>query len=994
MPSNVKLEVKREKIASAYASSMSTSFSNVRRKQLELAAAEAKAKIQLDLIEKKLEYDLAANDYESEIHAPHSIHSSRCRSNASRGHDCSSKSLVNEWMEQNEVQESPILQAAATATEAARIPTVYPIRAQAQGPPVDSILQLAHTLKDIMVTSSTQQEERLLTRLSTPRELPSFAGDYIEWLHFKSAYEESTRVCHFSDSENLWRLRRALKGEARETVTELLIGNTSPDVIMEALQLRYGNADIIIQHLISQVKKLSPLQNNYQHDIITFSIKISNCVATIHGLHKLDYLRSPELLAAILNKLPNILLSKYTDYAYTRMSSDMPKLQLLAAFLKREAEMVSVVGVSQLREFRKQPLSLETQPIKRFEDKPRLSGYNRPVFATATRAENPCKLCNFCKKSIHLLPDCRAFKRAMRRDRWRYVKTNNLCYCCLLDRHESSSCTAAVCNINNCGFPHHHLLHYNKPSATQTTSAAEREEEPSPSQHGQCGPSSTLGETVTHSLVPATQSTVLLKIVKVNLRGPKGIVSTYALLDDGASISMIDKGLVQELGLTSSQSSSIKFIDAFGVEVFQSDAPKICTNISGFYENQCYDVTLRQVVKLNLPKHNLSPINDIKCGHLLPIKDIVCKECIVPRLLIGEDNYFLIAPLQIRHGNKQEPYATRCRLGWCIHGCLGLTHSSVNAHTFHLAHSEVHEHSTVINELNDLIKKSFELDSIGVSNLRRENTAHLRAVRILDETARQIGKQWEVGLPFVKDEFCMPDTYDYARSRLTGIMKKIQADSSYGERYRKEVRKLFDQGYARELDESELSASHIWYLAHFGVMNPNKPEKLSRLLQLSPYIDELGILRVDSRIDKVAGVNHQARRPTILDGQHRTNLRGADTEMRRSIAEINTVSVREAGAVRGVDWRFIPPGAPEMGGSWERMIRTVKSSLKVILKERAPHPDTLSTLLAEVEALVNSRPITHVSSDPYYPEALTPNHFLIGTSTSPQFGSGDRINST
>ncbi|XP_072929539.1 uncharacterized protein [Epargyreus clarus] len=586
MPSNVKLEVKREKIASAYASSMSTSFSNVRRKQLELAAAEAKAKIQLDLIEKKLEYDLAANDYESEIHAPHSIHSSRCRSNASRGHDCSSKSLVNEWMEQNEVQESPILQAAATATEAARIPTVYPIRAQAQGPPVDSILQLAHTLKDIMVTSSTQQEERLLTRLSTPRELPSFAGDYIEWLHFKSAYEESTRVCHFSDSENLWRLRRALKGEARETVTELLIGNTSPDVIMEALQLRYGNADIIIQHLISQVKKLLPLQNNYQHDIITFSIKISNCVAIIQSLHKLDYLRSPELLAAILNKLPNILLSKYTDYAYTRMSSDMPKLQLLAAFLKREAEMVSVVGVSQVREFRKQPLSLETQPIK-----------------------------------------------------------------------------------------------------------------------------------------------------------------------------------------------------------------------------------------------------------------------------------------------------------------------------------------------------------------------------------------W-----------------------LTGIMKKIQADSSYGERCRKEVRKLFDQGYARELDESQLSASHIWYLAHFGVLNPNKTEKLSRLLQLSPYIDELGILRVGGRIDKVAGVNHQARRPTILDGQHRTNLRGADTEMRRSIAEIDTVSVREAGAVRGVDWRFIPPGAPEMGGSWERMIRTVKSSLKVILKERAPHPDTLSTLLAEVEALVNSRPITHVSSDPYYPEALTPNHFLIGTSsTSPQF---------
>lgn len=64
------------------------------------------------------------------------------------------------------------------------------------------------------------------------------------------------------------------------------------------------------------------------------------------------------------------------------------------------------------------------------------------------------------------------------------------------------------------------------------------------------------------------------------------------------------------------------------------------------------------------------------------------------------------------------------------------------------------------------------------------------------------------------------------------------------------------------------------------------------------------------------------------------------------------------------------------------MIRTVKTALKVVLKERAPRPETLSTFMAEVEALVNSRPITHVSSDPNYIEALTPNHFLIGTSSN------------
>ncbi|CAG9113268.1 unnamed protein product [Plutella xylostella] len=130
--------------------------------------------------------------------------------------------------------------------------------------------------------------------------------------------------------------------------------------------------------------------------------------------------------------------------------------------------------------------------------------------------------------------------------------------------------------------------------------------------------------------------------------------------------------------------------------------------------------------------------------------------------------------------------------------------------------------------------------------------------------------------------------------------------------------------------------------------------------------------------------------PSVIWSDNGTNLRGCDAELRQSIRELNTEKLREDGLSRGIEWRFIPPGAPEMGGAWERMIRTVKTALKVALKERAPHRETLSTLLVEVEALVNSRPITHVSTDPNYPEALTPNHFLIGTSSNgPAFGKYD-----
>ncbi|KAJ2939053.1 hypothetical protein O0L34_g10242 [Tuta absoluta] len=156
------------------------------------------------------------------------------------------------------------------------------------------------------------------------------------------------------------------------------------------------------------------------------------------------------------------------------------------------------------------------------------------------------------------------------------------------------------------------------------------------------------------------------------------------------------------------------------------------------------------------------------------------------------------------------------------------------------------------------------------------------------------------------------------------------------------------------------------------------------------HIEITDDLSTDSTIMGLRRFASRRKMPQVILSDNGTNFRGADAEIRRSIAELDKNAIRDYGSIRGFEWRFIPPGAPEMGGSWERMVRTVKTSLKVVLKERAPHPATLATLLAEVEALVNSRPITHVSNDPNYPEALTPNHFLIGdSSTGPDFGKYD-----
>lgn len=83
-------------------------------------------------------------------------------------------------------------------------------------------------------------------------------------------------------------------------------------------------------------------------------------------------------------------------------------------------------------------------------------------------------------------------------------------------------------------------------------------------------------------------------------------------------------------------------------------------------------------------------------------------------------------------------------------------------------------------------------------------------------------------------------------------------------------------------------------------------------------------------------------------------------------------------ANKGIDWHFIPPGAPTFGGLWERGVRSIKEHLRKQVKNANLTFEELSTVLCQVEATVNSRPLGPLTADCENLNALTPGHFLIG----------------
>jgi len=91
-------------------------------------------------------------------------------------------------------------------------------------------------------------------------------------------------------------------------------------------------------------------------------------------------------------------------------------------------------------------------------------------------------------------------------------------------------------------------------------------------------------------------------------------------------------------------------------------------------------------------------------------------------------------------------------------------------------------------------------------------------------------------------------------------------------------------------------------------------------------------------------------------------------------------SVLDATANKGIEWHFNPPSSPHFGGLWEAAVKSAKRHLIKITNSALLNFEETATLLCRIESILNSRPLTPLSTDPSDFNALTPAHFLVGGS--------------
>ena len=133
--------------------------------------------------------------------------------------------------------------------------------------------------------------------------------------------------------------------------------------------------------------------------------------------------------------------------------------------------------------------------------------------------------CIVCSKP-HKVDKCSDILACSIQARWNCLRKHLACFVCLNLGHCAVYCRSySRCNISGCMSKHHPLLHGNVEADTSTI------------------------KTVNCSVANHQRSDVRLGVLPVCIRGPKGFINTFALLDNGSDVSIVERDLLHQVGV-------------------------------------------------------------------------------------------------------------------------------------------------------------------------------------------------------------------------------------------------------------------------------------------------------------------------------------------------------------------------------------------------------------------------------------------------------------
>ena len=251
---------------------------------------------------------------------------------------------------------------------------------------------------------------------------------------FYEQLKSSTKECKFSDAENMARLRKALKGKARETVSAMLTLPGNLNRVIETLERRFGRPDTIIECMVEKTKALSAPSEGDMVGLIDLSNAVTNLVTTMELLNSDGHLKNPELRRQLAGKVPSALRLQWGERAHGCAELN---LRDFATWLAGRADAASFVTM--------QARSSDETAQQRGTARPRREG--RALNASTTQCFSIS--CTEAEKQLKILAVA---------ERKAFACKNRICWNCLKQHHRAAKCRSGA-RCPKCQQKHHPAMH-------------------------------------------------------------------------------------------------------------------------------------------------------------------------------------------------------------------------------------------------------------------------------------------------------------------------------------------------------------------------------------------------------------------------------------------------------------------------------------------------------------------------------------------------------
>ena len=116
----------------------------------------------------------------------------------------------------------------------------------------------------------------------------------------------------------------------------------------------------------------------------------------------------------------------------------------------------------------------------------------------------------------------------------------------------------------------------------------------------------------------------------------------------------------------------------------------------------------------------------------------------------------------------------------------------------------------------------------------------------------------------------------------------------------------------------------------------------------------------------------------VIYSDNAGNFQKAEKDIKHYLELMKEKQFQDFLLENNIEWKFILECSPWWGGFYERLMQNIKQPLKKILGKARLNVDQIYTILKEIEAQINSRPITSVTDEASEQNYLTPASFLVG----------------